>query len=570
MDSRVPFYARSTQAIKVIDLLASLRDGMLRVPRFERGFVWRDTQRIALLDSIYRGYPIGALLVWRTTGKTLAVSERVGDLAVHVPRGLSGDDKGSSADYLLDGLQRMTTLYAALAPALLATREGEATAEQLPRTRREGDAEIWEVSPGRTEWEIVFYPGSETFTKIPPDGRVPVGGVPLSVLLDTFLLQEFRRVSRIDTDRRIARRIDDLQARLRDYQVPVIPLLHPELRDAIESFRRLNTRGTRMQEADLLRALSWSDEFDLSLRLAPVRQKLAEVGWGEIEEDSLVDLCKLEVGLAPYSYAPERFGELVRKDVTVFNRVEEKILRAVGFLRDRCGVGGLLALPYAFQLVLLAHSLPPDVSDDEAVSARATEWFWKTTWTHYFASQRRISQAVKNLQAWLRGSSVPRLLDDDAVEAAGRFDFRRARDKALALLLLRRGGNTQERASRLGREGKKFLHPLVPDNRSRRMAAGNIVVAREDEIAALRARLLGVTGSRDPELLERHAIDATAHERLIAGDSEGFVRARLEHLRRLERAEVESLGLRYVVVDLPDEPGNDGPLFERGDDDDRD
>lgn len=349
-----------------------------------------------------------------------------------------------------------------------------------------------------------------------------------------------------------------------------IPLLHPELRDAIESFRRLNTRGTRMQEADLLRALSWSDDFDLSLRLAPVRQKLAEIGWEEVEEDSLVDLCKLEVGLAPYSYAPERFGELVRKDATVFRRVEEKMLRAVVFLRDRCGVDGLPALPYAFQLVLLAHTLPADVMDDRTVSSRATEWFWKTTWTHYFASQRRISQAVKNLQAWLRGSNVPRLLDDDAVEAAGRFDFRRARDKALALLLLRRGGDTRERATKLGREGKRFVHPLVPDHRSRRTAAGNVVIASEDEIASLRARLLGATGPRDPALLDQHAIDEAAHERLIAGDGEGFVRARLEHLRRLERAAVESLGLRYVVVDLPEQPGNDGPLFDRGDEDDRD
>jgi len=323
-----------------------------------------------------------------------------------------------------------------------------------------------------------------------------------------------------------------------------------------------------MGETDLLRALSWRSNFDPSQRLEPVRQRVASEGWGVVQEDLLVDLCKLEVGFAPYSYAPERFGELVRGDPTVFARVAEKAARAAAFLRDHCDVKGRLCLPYAFQLVLLAHALPPRL--DEAVIARAREWFWKTTWTGYFASQRKISQALKNLQHHLRGGAVARLLDDDSVEAAGRFDFRRARDKALALLLARRSKDPG--LTRLiGHRGAAAIYPLVPDLQRRRIAAGNIVIAADDEdIEALRGDLLRASGARSAALLERHTINPAAHERLRQGDALGFARARLEHLRDLESTEVARFDLRYVVVELPEDAVGDGPLFERDDEDERD
>ncbi len=51
---------------------------------------------------------------------------------------------------------------------------------------------------------------------------------------------------------------------------------------------------------------------------------------------------------------------------------------------------------------------------------------------------------------------------------------------------------------------------------------------------------------RPETLLSEHAIDGAAHERLRAGDAQGFVQARPKHLRALERAEVERYRLRYV------------------------
>src|SRR5690606_23779239 len=72
---------------------------------------WNDDQRRSLLDSVSRGYPIGAVMVWRTT-RSLATVQVIGD------RQLRREAGSEARQYLLDGMQRLSTLFAALwAPA---------------------------------------------------------------------------------------------------------------------------------------------------------------------------------------------------------------------------------------------------------------------------------------------------------------------------------------------------------------------------------------------------------------------------------------------------------------------
>jgi len=51
---------------QIIDLIST---GELRVPNFQRPFVWKPEDMIALFESIENGYPIGSLLFWKTQNK---------------------------------------------------------------------------------------------------------------------------------------------------------------------------------------------------------------------------------------------------------------------------------------------------------------------------------------------------------------------------------------------------------------------------------------------------------------------------------------------------------------------
>ncbi len=79
----------------ILDLIDS---GDMALPEFQRGYVWNRDQVRGLFDSLYRRHPVGSLLVWVTESATVT---RRGD----------GPIATGSVNLLLDGQQRMTSLY---------------------------------------------------------------------------------------------------------------------------------------------------------------------------------------------------------------------------------------------------------------------------------------------------------------------------------------------------------------------------------------------------------------------------------------------------------------------------
>ena len=50
----------------VEELVGMIERGELRLPEMQRRYVWRSTRVRDLLDSLYRGYPSGTILLWQT------------------------------------------------------------------------------------------------------------------------------------------------------------------------------------------------------------------------------------------------------------------------------------------------------------------------------------------------------------------------------------------------------------------------------------------------------------------------------------------------------------------------
>lgn len=88
----------------VEELVGMIEGGELRLPEMQRRYVWKATRVRDLLDSLYRGYPSGAILVWEAEGQ---VPER--DFAIEQ----TGNPYGTGK-LLLDGQQRLTSLSAVI------------------------------------------------------------------------------------------------------------------------------------------------------------------------------------------------------------------------------------------------------------------------------------------------------------------------------------------------------------------------------------------------------------------------------------------------------------------------
>src|ERR1700730_16030076 len=92
---------------KITDLAANVLNGTIRLPKFQREFVWSRQQVLDLLDSIARNYPIGSLLLWKSSFN-LASDRSIAGLQVE------SYDGSEDTTYLLDGCQRLSTICGAL------------------------------------------------------------------------------------------------------------------------------------------------------------------------------------------------------------------------------------------------------------------------------------------------------------------------------------------------------------------------------------------------------------------------------------------------------------------------
>ena len=91
----------SVASVTIRKLLERVSKGEIRIPAFQREFIWEPDRVQFLMDSIYKGYPIGTLLLWRT--KEQLQSDR--DLG---PYTLPDPEEQYPIDYVLDGQQRLT------------------------------------------------------------------------------------------------------------------------------------------------------------------------------------------------------------------------------------------------------------------------------------------------------------------------------------------------------------------------------------------------------------------------------------------------------------------------------
>lgn len=98
-------------------LFLEIDAGQVKLPRFQREFVWDKEQSAKLIDSILKGFPIGTFIFWKTK-EVLRSYKEIGN------HKLPETPKGDYAQYVLDGQQRITSLYA-IRKGIRITKDGK-------------------------------------------------------------------------------------------------------------------------------------------------------------------------------------------------------------------------------------------------------------------------------------------------------------------------------------------------------------------------------------------------------------------------------------------------------------
>lgn len=485
----------------VYQLLDQIAAGRIRVPAFQRPAVWKWDRQQELLRSVRDGIPMGSIMLWETRRDNIASRDQ---LLGHP----LGPPPPGNQTYLLDGLQRLCTLFTAL--------------------RGSG------VVAGASD-EVCFDLSVGDFVRR-EDAEPNATLLPLTRLLKGVDLLRFQRESKLDDD--MIARSDELARAFREYKVPVIPIEGDDLDHATRTFKLLNSQGAPMDEVDMVHALTWRNQFNLRDALEGlIETALSPIGWHSVDRDAVLRIVKAQLKIGLYDKQVEqKVADGIRARPSVLDDAVMGVRSAAILLREACGVFSSSVVPYDLQIVLLSDALSSS-NVSPAGREAAANWFFLTTHTELFAglSGARIQKAIESLRMTVGdgklrwpGSRPPALRD----LARTRFDFKSARAKGLALVMarLRDNGSAGHWHQYLGQQGADAVIALVP--RLQAVAAapspGNRFLCDHDEARVLRAGL--AAGSLADEMRAQHLISADAAAAASQGQWHKFIEIRMQCL----------------------------------------
>ncbi|MGH9201619.1 MAG: DUF262 domain-containing protein [Vicinamibacterales bacterium] len=91
--------------VRLRKLRALIESGIFAVPELQREFVWSARKACELLDSIYRNYPIGTLLIWKTNRRNEGQLRQQLHILPHF------NPANRDIYFLVDGQQRLSVLW---------------------------------------------------------------------------------------------------------------------------------------------------------------------------------------------------------------------------------------------------------------------------------------------------------------------------------------------------------------------------------------------------------------------------------------------------------------------------
>ena len=519
-------------------LVEQVAAGRIRVPRFQRAFVWRQADLHDLLDSVIRGFPIGSILVWETEN-AIASAPRVGPIEIdHRPSGQVG--------YLLDGQQRVSTLVGTL---------------RLP-----DDAESIEDG---VNWRLYCDLDSREFLPIPSE-RVEPKHFPVRSLLDTAgFIAACRRIADEVDDGDVARQwlneADRLANAFRDYQLPLIRIREASLDSAVAVFARLNRKGRKMAADEMVSALTYRQgEFHLAAKLDEFKEELAWKGFGNL--DRVLLLRSVLAALGRDIYAKDWADLMVKPEVRerlpeAFESAESGINRALEFLK-LLGVTSDRLLPYGLQLVFLGEFFRLCREPGANVLDLLRRWFWVTSFTGWFGgvNSAQATHALSEVRMLADGTGTGfSVVDLDAAARPfpQRFDGRSARVRAFLLYLASLRPRSMHAPGVLdsgkllsdhGIRAVGYVSSSAEIPRELFSSPANRVFFDSGQVGQAFLRMGELDDETLAELLPTHGFPADSLRWIRSGERAGLIESRLDCLIAGEREFMKGLGVSLPVA----------------------
>lgn len=406
-------------SVKYADLISEIETGQVKIPQFQRKFVWSVKASAKLLDSIIKGFPIGTFIYWRTNERLRAI-RNLGNITLPEPQ------QGEFVNYVLDGQQRLTSLYASLKGVSIIDADGNTTDYSHIYVDllavNDDDIIITEIE-GKNQTEII------KLTDLMNGGLTMLASYP----------PEHHKT------------IEKLKLILTSYAYSVINLKNASIEVATEVFTRLNVGGKSLTLFEIMVAKTYHiyendiDEttqqikvFDLAVKYEELIKQLKVSHYETIPSATILQVVAM---LLTKNCTKKSILQLDKmKFISIWDEAVECIKSSVDFFRSY-GIPVSRILPYyalivPFSYYFYKHKQSPVGRTKEMLE----DFFWRASLGFRYSSgvESKLAQDITKIENIIEGK-LPKYewainVNKEFVETNGWFSTGKSFIKAVLCL----------------------------------------------------------------------------------------------------------------------------------------
>lgn len=461
-------------------VLRRIQTGDILVPAFQRNVVWKPGQILELIRSVYLGFPVGSLLLWKVEDEEIDPGRLMGPPFPRV-------EPKNTRHYVLDGQQRLAALFGALYG-----QPDHPDRFRVAFDLRKQAFDFERMMPKDGAWLYL----SELFS--PKD----------------FLAAQ-KRLSELKGSDDLLDRAVTLHTVFQEYMLPIVTIENRSIEDVVQIFERINNTGTKLDTVDFMRAVTWSKGFDLNKQIRRLHSAGEDLGF-KFDSEALVRVLAIVLGRRPVS---EDMLTLRKLDAKQLRRGVDNAIRrikdAVKYFKTQLKIFSADFVPYEAQLLVVVKLFSSSEGmPSPSARRRVASWFLASTLNEEFQgkpdhSVARIIDSVDDLVA-----KRADLLHTDVVLHAGalmerRFLKRKALSGAVAMLMAQSGarslltGEPIEPSLYMTRSDPDLFVPIIDRD------ALNRATKRNRKFSKFLANLVLAGSSREAEKLESAGIMKT-------------------------------------------------------------
>lgn len=407
------------------NLMIGISSCKIQIPPFQRSFVWRPSDIRFLLDSIYRGYPIGSFIFWKTTRK-LPYTRNIGNISFEH----QAIAPGSEISYVLDGQQRITSLFAAVKGADI---DGE-------------------------KFRFLFDIKSKKFLVSKINGQskdylLKVDKEKFQISIESVIsnnLAAYRQLCRqYGENEEYSKTLDTLYERFINYKFSVINVIDQNvveeegkiegIKQVVRMFTRINETGRKLTVVAKMVARCWAEGFDL-------RESLDNF----YKENPKLEVIREETILQAFSvvlnYRKCRSRDIldrtnIQKMESEWDNIKSAFLLAAEFLKTKLHLKNFKYLPFDAVLVPMTYLYSKKHELDNNQTKFIEQWFWRVCLSNRYDStvESKIEEDCVAFDELLAGHppSINYLIDWNTLKSrliAQRYNLRNAFVKTILAL----------------------------------------------------------------------------------------------------------------------------------------